>query len=61
MLSITLIVGLFAGAAAGAIAMAFLAGTEYRRGYDDAVRRRNEWRLELVTRRAASDRARRAA
>lgn len=61
MLSLTLIVGLFAGAAAGAIAMAFLAAAQYRRGYEDAVRRRDLWRLDLVARRTTSDRVRHAA
>lgn len=61
MLTLPLILAFFAGAAAGAIALAFLASTEYGRGYDDAVHRRNEWRLELAARRAGAHPVRSAA
>jgi hypothetical protein len=60
-LTIPLITAFFAGAAAGAIALAFLAVTEYGRGYDDAIHRRNEWRVELAARRSTSHHARSAA
>jgi hypothetical protein len=45
--------GLFAGAALGAIVMAFLALAAYDHGYADAARRRDEWRTELRARRQA--------
>jgi len=45
-----LTIGLIAGAAVGAIAMAFLAVAAYDRGYADAFRQRNQWRLELAAR-----------
>lgn len=44
-------VGLMAGAAVGTIAMAFLAVAAYERGYAEASRERNQWRLELAARR----------
>jgi hypothetical protein len=50
-----LLIGLVAGAAVGAIGMAFLGIAAYDRGYADAWRRRNEWRLELAVRRGAAD------
>jgi len=56
-----LLIGLVAGAAVGAIAMTFLAIAAYDRGYADAWRRRNDWRLELALRRGAADRRVRSA
>lgn len=56
-----LLIGLVAGAAVGAIAMAFLAIAAYDRGYADAWRQRNDWRLELAVRRGAADRTVRSA
>ena len=46
-----LTVGLMAGAAVGAITMAFLAVAAYGRGYADASRERDQWRSELAARR----------
>jgi hypothetical protein len=56
-----LTVGLFAGAAFGAIVMAFLAIAAYDHGYDDAAHRRGEWRIELQARRQAAKKVRSAA
>ena len=56
-----LILGLVAGAAVGAIAMAFLAVAAYDRGYADASGRRSEWRLELAARRRVAHTVRSAA
>lgn len=56
-----LTIGLFAGAALGAVVMAFLAIAAYDRGYDDAARRRGEWRIELASRRQAAEKLRSAA
>ena len=46
-----LTVGLMAGAAVGAITMAFLAVAAYERGYADASTKRDQWRSELAARR----------
>jgi hypothetical protein len=56
-----LTVGLFVGAALGAIVMAFLALAAYDHGYADAARRRDEWRTELQARRQADKKVRSAA
>jgi hypothetical protein len=56
-----LLIGLVAGAAVGAVAMALLAIAAYDRGYAEASRRRNLWRLELVARRSAAKKVRSAA
>lgn len=56
-----LTIGLFAGAALGAVVMAFLAVSAYGHGYRDAALRRNEWRIELQARHQAADRVRSAA
>jgi hypothetical protein len=58
---VLLIVGLFAGAALGAIVMAFLAIAAYDRGYADAAHRRGEWRIELDARQQAATKVRSAA
>lgn len=47
-------IGLVSGAAIGAIAIAFIAASAYDRGYAEATRRRNEWRIELAARRHAA-------
>jgi hypothetical protein len=56
-----LLVGLFAGAAIGAVGMGFLAVAAYDRGYADASHQRHEWRLELTARRRAANKIRSAA
>lgn len=56
-----LTIGLFAGAALGAVVMAFLAVSAYDHGYRDAALRRNEWKTELQARHQAAGRVRSAA
>ena len=56
-----LTVGLMAGAAAGAITMAFLAVAAYERGYADAATNRDHWRSELAARRRTPRRTVRSA
>ena len=56
-----LTIGLFAGAALGAVVMAFLAISAYDHGYSDAAHQRSEWKIELQARRQAAERARRVA
>jgi hypothetical protein len=56
-----LTIGLFAGAALGAVVMAFLAISAYDHGYRDAAQRRNQWRIELQARHHAALKVRSAA
>lgn len=56
-----LTIGLFAGAALGAIVMAFLAISAYDHGYSDAAHQRGEWRIELQARHQAAEKVRSAA
>lgn len=49
-----LAVGLVAGLALGLIVMGFLSVAAYRKGWDDAVGRRPQWRAELLARREAA-------
>jgi hypothetical protein len=58
---VLLTVGLFAGAAFGAIVMAFLAIAAYDQGYEDATQRRGEWRIELQARHRPAKKVRSAA
>ncbi len=53
----TFAMGVIAGICAGVLIVGFLALGSYRRGYDDAIFRRKDWRAELVSRQAVASRA----
>lgn len=58
---VELLVGLFAGAAFGAVGFAVLASGAYDRGYADAEHERRRWRIEIGERHRGRTRSRTAA